>query len=135
MGWARRRGNDRTLKRRQTFAKMGVDGFESPTYMAASPTGQGVLPNPVCVSLSRIPVPRIKLGGGTRRLFDIVGLDEGTCGRRLRSPAASRRWRIGKNKPFHGLIVRGLLQRSVLHVSLHIHSICEVQERLLESRP
>src|ERR1044072_3935072 len=74
---------------------MGVDGFESPTYMAASPTGQGVLPNPVCVSLSRIPWPRIKLGGGTRRLFDIVGLDEGTCGRRPRSPAASRRWMIG----------------------------------------
>ncbi len=35
------------------------------------------------------------------RLFDIVGLDEGTCGRRPRSPRSSRPRRIGKVKPFY----------------------------------
>ena len=110
----------KSLKRRSIFAKMGVDGFESPPYMAASPTGQGVLPNPVCVSLNRIPVTRIKPGRETRRLFDIVGLDEGTCGRRPRSPAASRRWMIGQTKPFY-------MSRYISTV------ICDVQERLLEA--
>ena len=79
---------------------MGVDGFESPTYMAASPTGQGVLPNPVCVSLNRIPVTRIKPGRETRRLFDIVGLDEGTCGRRPGLPEPLGSGRSVKFMPF-----------------------------------
>ena len=81
------------------FSKKAIDGGKWPPYMRLSPTGQGDA-RPVCVSLNRTPVSRIKTGWETRRLFDIVGLDEGTCGRRLRSPAASRRWMIGQNKPF-----------------------------------
>ena len=53
-----------------------------------------------------------------RRLFDIVGLDEGTCGRRPRSATTSG--------------CRGSVKSAVPNVSLHIHSICEVQERLPE---
>ena len=37
-------------------------------------------------SVTRLPLAR---GKGTLRLFDIVGLDEGTCGRRLRSAVSS----------------------------------------------
>jgi hypothetical protein len=69
--------------------------------------GAGSLPNPVAPlsTASRYPGPS---GMERRRLFDIVGLDEGTCGRRPRSPRSSRPRRIGKAKSFH--------------VSLHIHS-------------
>ena len=39
-----------------------------------------------------------------------------------------------KAKSFHGFPSK-LASAVALHVSLHIHSICEVQERLLEAGP
>ena len=57
-----------------------------------------------------------------RRLFDIVGLDEGTCGRRLRSSGSFRPWTTGQ-------------QQAVPYVYYISISLCDVQEWLLEAGP
>ena len=89
---------------RRNRLKKAIDGGNSRPYMASSPTGHGLLPSLVCVSYRSVTrLPRIK-GKETRRLFDIVGLDEGTCGRRPRSATASGCRRSVKAKPFHGRI-------------------------------
>ena len=62
--------------------------------------GAGSLPNPVASLLTASRCPG-SLGREMCRLFDIVGLDEGTCGRRPRSPRSSRPRRIGSYRPFH----------------------------------
>ena len=96
------RGSERPERPRRNavnFSKKAIDGAETPPYMALHRRGTA-LAEPVCVSLYRLPVARFSPGRETCRLFDIVGLDEGTCGRRPRSPAASRRWMIGQTKPF-----------------------------------
>ena len=122
-----RRGSRPTGQRPpgESFKKVfeiAVDGAITAPYMAVHRRGGRVNRNASFAShRSVIPVPRIKTGKVRRRLFDIVGLDEGTCGRRPRSPAASRRWMIGQTKPFY-------MSRYISTV------ICDVQERLLESR-
>ena len=69
------------------FAKNPVDGFGSHTYMAPHSSGRGLLLRsrvrfvPLLSRYNRCP-ERIEPGEDARRLFDIVGLDEGTCGRR-----------------------------------------------------
>lgn len=111
------------------FPKKAIDGGKSPPYMALH--RRGGFARPVCVFSIGNPVAPV-IGVRKSRLFDIVGLDEGTCGRRPRSATASGcRWSV-KAKPFQRSVLWSLLQGSVLHVSLHIHSICEVQERLPE---
>jgi hypothetical protein len=49
------------------------------------------------------------------------------------APVGEDLWvsQIGKFKPFHGHPAK-LASAAALHVSLHIHSICDVQERLPE---
>jgi len=63
--------------------------------------GAGFCPTPLRLSQPPAGVPD-EHGRERCRLFDIVGLDEGTCGRRPRSPRSSRPRRIGKAKSFHG---------------------------------
>ena len=69
-----------------TKAKKGVDGLNSPPYMPLHSGGDGPLGSVFASRLfqsdHRRPEPSGP-GRETRRLFDIVGLDEGTCGRRL----------------------------------------------------
>src|SRR5688572_32886190 len=81
--------------------------------------GAGSLPDPVASLLTASRCPG-SFGREMYRLFDIVGLDEGTCGRRPRSPRSSRPRRIGKAKSFQ-------MSRYISTV------ICDVQERLLET--
>ncbi len=78
------------------FSKIAVDGAITGSYMAVHRRGWAIW----LWSRSRLidryfRCPRIKTGRVKRRLFDIVGLDEGTCGRRLRSPRSLRPRRIG----------------------------------------
>jgi hypothetical protein len=69
------------------IAKNPVDGFGRHTYMAPHSGGRGLLRKvgvrfvPLLGRYNRCP-ERIEPGEEARRLFDIVGLDEGTCGRR-----------------------------------------------------
>src|SRR5690349_6792572 len=69
------------------IAKNPVDGFGSHPYMAPHSDGRGfelgsrVRFVPLLGRYNRCPEP-IEPGEEARRLFDIVGLDEGTCGRR-----------------------------------------------------
>ena len=102
----------------EKIRKKAIDGAGTSPYMALHRRGRVTAQPRLRLSQRPTGAPAYT-GGGTFRLFDIVGLDEGTCGRRPRSPRSSRPRRIGKAKSFH--------------VSLHIHSICEVQERLLEA--
>jgi len=64
--------------------------------MAVHRRGGPLRPVAFAFHQSVFPVPRIKTGVVWRRLFDIVGLDEGTCGRRPRSPRSSRPRRSDK---------------------------------------
>jgi hypothetical protein len=75
----------RTERGLQEIAKKAVDVLESHPYMAPPATA--------AASMRSVTVSRLFLvgttdpgtyepGEDTRRLFDIVGLDEGTCGRR-----------------------------------------------------
>jgi hypothetical protein len=93
----------------EKFSKTAIDGWKSPPYMAVHRRGRAIWHVSFASHQSVIPVPRIKTGRVRRRLFDIVGLDEGTCGRRLRSPRVLRPRTIGQIMPF-------------LYVLLHIHS-------------
>ena len=68
-------------------AKYPVDGIGPHTYMAPHSNGRGLAKGsrvrfvPLLSRSNRCP-ERIEPGEDARRLFDIVGLDEGTCGRR-----------------------------------------------------
>ena len=83
------------------FPKKAIDGGKSPPYMALH--RRGGFARPVCVFSIGNPVAPV-IGDRKSRLFDIVGLDEGTCGRRPRSATASGCRSIGKVKPFQGLV-------------------------------
>ena len=68
------------------IAKKQVDALGYPTYMAAPAADAawqqvGVRFAPSLGRYNRCPEP-VEPGEDARRLFDIVGLDEGTCGRR-----------------------------------------------------
>ena len=79
---------------RELFEKKPLTG-ESLLHIWPFTDGARHLPDPFASLLTETRCPGSKREGEARRLFDIVGLDEGTCGRRPRSPAASRRWMIG----------------------------------------
>ena len=69
-----------------TKLQKAVDASESPPYMALHSNGDGPISGrrrfaPLLGRYNRCPEP-IEPGEEARRLFDIVGLDEGTCGRR-----------------------------------------------------
>ena len=81
----------------KSFRKIAVDGRKSPPYMAVHRRGRAIW----LWSRSRLidryfRCPRIKTGRVRRRLFDIVGLDEGTCGRRPRHSRVLRPREVGK---------------------------------------
>ena len=105
----------------ETKLQKAFDGSEPPTYM---PSHRSDGPHG---SLLRSPETRrrtapLKRGSGWRRafaLFDIVGLDEGTCGRRLR---VQRFQGVGNS-------VKAKSLYNVLHVSIR-KNYCA--ERLLE---
>ena len=96
-------------KASERLQKKVVDGRKTRSYMAIHRRGTAFSPLPSASLNDRYPGCPGKMGKETRRLFDIVGLDEGTCGRRPRSARTSGS-RADRKKP------------SRSNVLLHIHS-------------
>ena len=135
-GRNRRRGRSadpagRALSSPCNFCEKRVLTPGSTLHICPSTDGAGRFARTVRVSLNRTPVTRFPPGRETCRLFDIVGLDEGTCGRRPRSAVTSGCRAIGK-KPSRSSFPSEFASTVGQCPNTQHQILCIVQERLPE---